>query len=195
MELVVSISVLLVLAGITLGVTKTITDTSRQTRCLSNLKQWAVAIHRYADDHQGRFPLSHPFDDGKAWYHFSSPLVQKYFLNDNMDPGTISRWNRGEEVNGCLQHTDRYASYAYSFHLGHVNAVGASRFRGNRVLIQRPAHFLMIVDARVSPAASGFSNATPERIGKCHTQRFNALYVDGHVESRREIDPIEFFPE
>ncbi len=194
-ELLIAVSVLVVLAGLLVSFSQRAAEAARQTQCISNLKQWGTVIHQYTSDFQGRFPGSYPFNDGRAWYHFSSPLVLNYLLGGASDNATVARWNQASGINGCPEHPNRYDSYAYNFHLGNLNAVGQSLFRGGRSQLQYPASFLMITDAPVDAAVSGFSTATPERIGKCHSGRFNGLYADGHVESLSNVNLLHIFPE
>lgn len=196
LELVVAIAVLVVLAVLLASASRSMSISSKQVSCLSQLKQWGTVFHQYTSEHKGAFPGVFPFNDGKAWYHYSSPIVQLYLLDGRDDDETVERWNSGEGINGCREHPDLYASYAYNFHLGHRTAVNAQQYRGNLAQVTHPASFLMLTDALAkNDAPAGFSLATPDRIGRCHAGRFNALYVDGHVESQTEVDVYQIFPE
>lgn len=195
MEMLVTMAIIAVLGAIGLSVSARMSQYAKNTQCLSNLRQWGVVFNLYAADNNGKFPPSFPFDDGlRAWYNANCPLVTNYLPNDN---NALRRWNKGLGINGCPAHPVLYDSYVYNFHLGNPNpgAVGANGYFGYRSLIKSPANVLMIADAPTNLSVSGFSRFTPERIGKCHDGRFNAAYVDGHVENRTEVDPKQIFPE
>lgn len=57
-ELLVVIAILSILAGLLLPVLARAKDKARDTICLNNLKQLAVAVSLYADDHAGRVPAA-----------------------------------------------------------------------------------------------------------------------------------------
>jgi type II secretory pathway pseudopilin PulG len=57
-DLLVSIVVIAVLLGIMLPVLAHATEASRRVACRSNVRQMALAVAMYAEDHQGRIPES-----------------------------------------------------------------------------------------------------------------------------------------
>jgi prepilin-type N-terminal cleavage/methylation domain-containing protein/prepilin-type processing-associated H-X9-DG protein len=56
LELLVTVSILALLAAILLPALIQARAASRRTVCISNLKQWALAVRLYADAHHGRLP-------------------------------------------------------------------------------------------------------------------------------------------
>src|SRR5262245_21444205 len=56
LELLVTVSVLTLLAAILLPALIQSRAATRRTVCVSNLKQWALAVRMYADAHHGRLP-------------------------------------------------------------------------------------------------------------------------------------------
>jgi len=56
LELLVVIGIIALLTGILLPVVTSVTARARQTKCKSNLRQFAVAINVYRADHRGRNP-------------------------------------------------------------------------------------------------------------------------------------------
>ncbi len=57
-ELLVVIAILGMLAGLLLPAFARAKDKARDTVCINNLKQLAVAVSLYADDHAGRIPVA-----------------------------------------------------------------------------------------------------------------------------------------
>ena len=56
LELLVSVSIIALLAAILLPAIMQSRAATRRTVCLSNLRQWALAVRMYADAHHGRLP-------------------------------------------------------------------------------------------------------------------------------------------
>src|SRR5689334_9876397 len=56
LELLVSVSLISLLAAILLPAVLQARAATRRTACVSNLKQWALAVRMYADAHHGRLP-------------------------------------------------------------------------------------------------------------------------------------------
>ena len=56
LELLVSVSIIALLAAILLPAILQSRGATRRTVCISNLRQWAVAVQMYADAHKGRLP-------------------------------------------------------------------------------------------------------------------------------------------
>ena len=56
LELLVSVSIIALLAAILLPAIVQARASTRRTVCISNLKQWGLAVRMYADAHHGRLP-------------------------------------------------------------------------------------------------------------------------------------------
>jgi prepilin-type processing-associated H-X9-DG protein len=56
LELLVSVSVITLLAGLLLPAVMHARASARRAACASNLRQWGLAVHMYADTHDGRLP-------------------------------------------------------------------------------------------------------------------------------------------
>src|SRR5262245_54641015 len=83
-ELLVVIAVVAILAALLLPTLARAKEEARQTKCASNLRQIALAVMLYADDHEDRFPAQ-PGDgllvraaggDGRNFYDLLSPLLE-----------------------------------------------------------------------------------------------------------------------
>ena len=56
-ELLVVIAIIAVLAALLVPALREATEKARRTACASNLRQQAVALIQYTNDHDGRFPM------------------------------------------------------------------------------------------------------------------------------------------
>src|SRR6476660_5546979 len=56
LELLVSVSIIALLAAILLPAIMQARASTRRTVCASNLRQWSLAVRMYADAHHGRLP-------------------------------------------------------------------------------------------------------------------------------------------
>jgi prepilin-type processing-associated H-X9-DG protein len=56
LELLVSVTILTLLASLLLPAVLQARGAARRTACRNNLRQWALAVHLYADTHAGRLP-------------------------------------------------------------------------------------------------------------------------------------------
>lgn len=57
-ELLVVIAILAALIGITLTAVQVMRDSANRIKCANNQRQIGIALHSYANDNRGRFPLS-----------------------------------------------------------------------------------------------------------------------------------------
>src|SRR5436190_9709718 len=70
-ELLVVIAIIAILAAVLLPVLSTAKNSGKKAACLSNLRQIGVAIHLYAQDHEGRIPygpVAPPFTSPAEFY-------------------------------------------------------------------------------------------------------------------------------
>src|SRR6188474_2278633 len=56
LELLVTVSIIALLAALLLPAVIQSRAATRRTACLSNLRQWALAVRMYSDAHHGRLP-------------------------------------------------------------------------------------------------------------------------------------------
>lgn len=65
-EILVVISIISVLIGISIPALSKARENAKRTRCLSNVRQLQIALQMYADTHDGRVP-SRDYDQGAVW--------------------------------------------------------------------------------------------------------------------------------
>jgi prepilin-type processing-associated H-X9-DG protein len=83
LELLVSVSVITLLAGLLLPAVLHDRASARRTACQSNLRQWGLAVHMYADTHDGRLPYRGPgvqpttvLNRPDDWFNALPPLME-----------------------------------------------------------------------------------------------------------------------
>jgi hypothetical protein len=75
-----------------------------------------------------------------------------------------------------------------SYAITNYNGIGYSTPK--RGAVKNPSKSFWICDASDIYTYIGFSDSTPERLGYLHSDKFNALITDMHVESAFEMDPV-----
>jgi len=65
-EILVVISIISLLIGISIPALSRAREQARRTTCLSNVRQLQIALQMYADSHEGRVP-SRDYDQGAVW--------------------------------------------------------------------------------------------------------------------------------
>ncbi len=73
-ELVITISIIAILMAMLLPVFANVRERARTTSCASNLAQIGLALHLYAQDHDGRFPPARG----------NEPGLQRYVRNEQV---------------------------------------------------------------------------------------------------------------
>lgn len=68
-ELLVVVSILGLLAGLLLPSLSHVKTGARRAECLSRQRQWALAFHLYADDHDGWLPREGYHDNGEVYWN------------------------------------------------------------------------------------------------------------------------------
>src|SRR5262245_64952462 len=89
LELLVTVTILTLLAALLLPAVLQARAAARRTTCINNLRQWALAVHLYADTHEGRLPyrgqgiqptvqLNRPDD----WFNALPPLMENTLYSE-----------------------------------------------------------------------------------------------------------------
>jgi prepilin-type processing-associated H-X9-DG protein len=163
-------------------------DRARSIHCLSNVKQWGMAIGMYADDHGDRFPYEGhfltPIDQGvnlDAWYNSVAahsgqrPLMELYRDQRPPLPGDRSLFICPTVVRGPGPPPTLTAPFfMYGFN-NRLDPNGPRRFRRAQVL--EPVSTVAFTENSEKRYPSTSGEHTPAR----HASRANLAFVDGHA--------------
>ncbi len=183
-ELLVVIAIIAILAAILFPVFAKAREKARQTSCLSNLKELALAIHMYAQDYDERFPIYLVTSDWWTAHNADSIWsfnVQPYIKNMQIEDCPTSQLGTWHINTGQLAGQDVHVSYSYN--CGWMNQVAMGK-------IIRPANKVLIGDAwgadpRLSPTNGGGGCngwAGSYASNAWHNDGANLAFCDGHAK-------------
>ena len=181
-ELLVVIAIIAILAALVFPAYRSVQAKAGQTKCLSQLKQWGLAISAYAGENEGQVAWNGVFSASNA----SPGPYQKYFTGSGMQ--FTMRWCPAVP----WDHTGN-SPVSYTFirpNNAGTPVPGAYRLS----LASHPSQLMMMVDSggtKQTLGANGESfdtavlpiciNTDPSKIR--HSGGVNALFGDFHAES------------
>lgn len=188
-ELLVCIGIVAVLAGVSLGVFEQGRQRAAQIACVSNLRQWGLALNLYANDHdnyfaqrgQGIQPLDQVHLQGTTfWFNALPPYAGQPGLLDAINGGRAPR--PGDRSIFVCPSAVASARGPYFLPYG-MNMYLSPTIRPlphSRLQIGNPAQVAFLADGGVAwssavPSAQGYS------VQARHGGRANVCFVDGHV--------------
>lgn len=75
-ELLTVIAILGLLASILVPIAGKVRSSARQIQCASNMRQIGVALHNFANDHDGRLPgIAHSRPENESWIYTLAPYL------------------------------------------------------------------------------------------------------------------------
>ncbi len=187
-ELLVVIAIIAVLAGLLLPALASAKAKSRSAQCLGNLRQWGLAFHMYADDHndflprrgQGVQPLFQ-IDRSDDWFnalppYLGSPSFEVLVTRSNAPTAHTA------SVFICPSARDSggryFLPYAMNMNLSPRNLPQPARLAE----IVRPSQVVAMTDAP-GPYASTFPSQRAYSPLPRHSARVNLLFLGGQVQS------------
>lgn len=176
-ELLVVIAIVAILAAILFPVFAQAKEKSRQTSCLSNLKQLGTAMAMYREDYDGV---------NLACYYNSNGF--RYRWQEAIEPYT-----RNREILRCPSglptadpYTGMYLSYGMNWLVFWYPAQDAA--------ITEPSRIIWVTDStdgRYYVGRRPFSEPI-QYVDYRHQEHFNAGYYDGHAKSVKTSSPEEW---
>ena len=139
-ELLVVIAIIAILAAILFPVFAKAREKARQSSCLSNVKQIALALLQYSQDYDERLPML--YDTNPAG---RSGLIQ-----------TTQPYTKSFQVHNCpsadiLSNT----SYLGNFSYGYNSAIISGNYGASLGTITRPSECVLLADHMADPNAPG----------------------------------------
>lgn len=187
-ELLVVMAIIAILAALLLPVLARAKEKSRATTCLSNLRQWNVALALYLQDNEDQIPRRgqgiqplHDIDRPEDWFNALPPtmgLPAYYSMVTNNSvpkPGQSSVF-----VCPSAQSTtnDFFLSYAMNFYLSPTSRPTPHRMSE----IPQPSALAFMADGGVA-YSSTVPSSKPYSVQARHGQRANVSFLDGHAQS------------
>jgi prepilin-type processing-associated H-X9-DG protein len=215
-ELLTVIAIIGLLAGLVLEAVSTAQARAHRIACLSNLKQFGVALQLYANDHDDRLP---PNADGReealgakwveGWLGLPGPdctntlYLQRSLLGPYVSDPKVWRCPSAEPVTVAGITQPRVRTVSLNCFLGSPVKSPAARtyLRLGDVTQPSPAETMTFVEERVETINDGsfalqwdFDRREPgrwvlrDKPGVLHRDGANLAFADGHVEPHRWQD-------
>jgi prepilin-type N-terminal cleavage/methylation domain-containing protein/prepilin-type processing-associated H-X9-DG protein len=205
LELLVVVSILTLLAATLLPALMQARAATRRTVCVSNLKQWALAVRMYADAHHGRLPYrgqgiqpTTRLDAMDDWINAipqfaeSEPYIELVKANQKPKAGDASIWVcpdaisidqlRPDEIDPAVaSQVERTTFFAYG-----MNMALSTPYMGRPDSIDKvgPLQNMVFMADALGPYCSVIPHKkdyTP--IARHIGGTVNITFLDGHVES------------
>jgi prepilin-type N-terminal cleavage/methylation domain-containing protein/prepilin-type processing-associated H-X9-DG protein len=196
-ELLVVIAIIAILAAILFPVFPRAREKARQASCQSNLKQLALGMRMYVDDHDEWFPFRYGFvgnnyHGGNLWPVMIYPYVKNVQIYHC--PTSV------RDVDSRFLDITQYGTYHSNYGWNYESLANESRCGYKLPNVPLPAETIMIYDGGNRFVCSGADNWTQfmnslylganhanhgTRKPHRHNGQANCSYVDGHVKSQQ----------
>jgi prepilin-type N-terminal cleavage/methylation domain-containing protein/prepilin-type processing-associated H-X9-DG protein len=187
-ELLVVIAIIAILAGLVLPALTRAKEKSKATQCLSNLRQWNLALSLYMHDNndaiprrgQGIQPL-HDIDRPEDWFNALPPLIGLPTYQTMVTNGTIPKpGDTTIYVCPTAKPTtnDYFLAYAMNFYLSPTSRPTPHRLSE----IPHPSSLAFMADGGCA-YSSTVPSSQPYSVQPRHVQRANVALLDGHAQS------------
>ena len=205
-DILVASLLVLVLAALFLGVVQRCRDAANRLECLSNMRQIGIAFHLYANDHEAQFPFPNnsAFGDNNA----HRDLCWFCALDKSLSSATTIAKTKLEERLLQIKQDPVYKKFTLDWqtnshtlkmneNLGRYDPDGVETksYFWRMEDSSEPARTVLLFDGRAEGEAlldgtpsiiAQRSDGTEGYVGRRHTDGANILFMDGHIQYRRE---------
>jgi prepilin-type N-terminal cleavage/methylation domain-containing protein/prepilin-type processing-associated H-X9-DG protein len=175
-ELLVVIAIIAILAAILFPVFAQAREKARQTSCLSNQKQYALATLMYVQDYDETFPMSSYLASTcvASFYQVVDPYVKNKQVT--LCPSEPKAMNAQLLMGAPCAGTPEFTSYSVNARL-YVNGFVPNPPVVSIAALPRPADTFMNYDGNT------ISVAQRQVVQPRHSEMFNANMADGHAKA------------
>jgi len=166
-ELLVVIAIIAILASILFPVFSKAREKARQTQCQNNLRQIAIAISMYAQEHDESLPTA-----GGVWKQIK--------LTSAMTDNTALAQAAASSVTRCPNLTSKPNGYVYNVQLDGVG-LGDTR-------ITDPTSVMLVADGQHGTGAANVAFSQADIATTRHANNFITAALDGHVTIFKSTD-------
>ena len=177
-ELLTVVTIVAVLTSLGLAATRGVTEKTRATRCLNDLRQVGIALQLYVGDNGGRFPNTSHQGVAASWTNTLADFLKTNFLG---------------RCCAVPKHRSKL-TYAWNDSLADAQGYGvmASSVRApsRTMAVTELATNLTGEHFHFAGKRGGASRITPNQFRAevnvtCHGSSANYVFADGHVENLR----------
>ena len=177
-ELLTVVTIIATLTTLGLAATRGVTEKTKTTRCLNDLRQVGVAVQLYVGENSGRFPSTSHQGVASSWTNTLADFLKTNFLGSCC---------------AVPKHRSKL-TYAWNDALADAQGYGvtAPSFRSpsTTMVVTELATNLTGEHFHFSGTRGGASRITPNQFRgevnvACHNSSANYLLADGHVENLR----------
>ncbi|HMC27403.1 MAG TPA: type II secretion system protein [Verrucomicrobiae bacterium] len=215
-EVLVVIAIIGILAALLLPVLAGAKDRARQSQCLSEFRQWALAMKMYVADNDDYFPRERGINNinpwpvvaaatnGDVWYNALPPEMSKlpaayYAVNAQADFYLPSHLFTCPSARFSASNAAAYPNFSRAMNSRLIIANAPTRMS----VVRDPADTLLLVEAGVSgetplpgqPSGDGRPHVKWDRGSARHHGFGNGAFTDGHAAalSARELINTNYF--
>ncbi len=190
-ELLVVIAIIAILAAILFPVFARAREKARQTSCLSNVKQMALAVQMYSQDYDEKMPFAQMIYDVAVYQPWQDKTVSSGYYADLLYP-----YIKNKQVFVCPSRDGDWIGYGYNCYMGYIGnrqpttTYTAPIYTGVALsTIQYPAQTVVIGDRHGGTYPSwayyrlwtaSYSGADYEPLP--HNEGVNIAFCDGHAK-------------
>jgi len=199
-ELLVVIAIIAILAAILFPVFAKAREKARQSSCLSNMKQFGVAILSYAQDYDEQLVMYYRYNPYQINLRWWGNMIQPYLKNYQLLVCPSGSWPYGSVLLMAGDPNPLICSYAIPA-IGNdaSHAVTPTLWQLGLAGIQAPAETIIVaesVGSEIYTAGTwdyhlvdiiGFG--TNCKVARRHNDGFNTTFLDGHAKWYRETKP------